>query len=122
MKRYLKIFSFGLIELFSYIFLRDQMKYIGLSNFFVFWTLISLTLPIYIFFIKSTPLYNRAVMHYQNVNLVKNPEDVAHSVGIVNTFSKAIKIKQIIVNKKVYIIFLIYFFINGIAYLITLRA
>jgi len=59
------------------------------------------------------------VIHYQNVNFVKSPEDMANSAGTVNTPSKTIKIKQIIVNKKVYLTFLIYFLINIIAYVVT---
>jgi len=52
MKRYLTIFPLGLIEIFTYILLRRPIKYIGLSNFFGFWAIISLALPIYIFLLS----------------------------------------------------------------------
>ena len=118
MKRFLKKLAFGLLEIGSYIILNEPVKHIGISSFFGFWAIISLVLPVFIFFTKSTSFYSTDVMHYQNVNFVRNPEDMAHSTGIKDMCKKTNN-KRIIVKCSVYIMFLIYFLVNVIGYILT---
>jgi hypothetical protein len=119
MGKLLKLALFGIIELLSYLFLREQIKYIGLSSFFAFWAIISIALPLVVYFNKSTSFLYNDVMHYQNVNFTRNPEIMAHSTGVKSRLSKSLNVKEVIINYLTYIVFLIYFLINVTAYIIT---